>query len=1121
MPFLRLAVLSFTIVLLATPALADRVSVLVFDASGSMWNRVEGDLSRIEVARDVMGDYFGTRDGAVPLSVIAYGHNRRGDCGDIEVIAPMGQTAPGTLESRLRGLMPRGMTPLTDSLALARQQIPATAEAADIILVTDGLETCAGDPCALAASLAAEGIDIRAHVVGFGLSAQEVEALSCITDQTGGMLFQTNSGAELAAALQQVSMAAPAPEVVPEPEPEPVPQAAFDIGDKAEAGFDYRIRWTGEAGNVDFMGFVPQGEDRAPSSGSYRTIGGTGAKPNNPATRTAPLEPGMYDLIIRTARAGVIARQAVEVVAPAMGFEAIGSVAPGSRVRFVFRGPEQTEERIVIADLDQPVNEHQRHGWSFALSKNGATTLTVPTVPGEYEIRYLNRSRSEIMFSRRFGVGIAFEDTDLTTAADLAAQAATVTRGDASQDDIAAVPATFRLPPDVPQSDVTWDAVPLDADMSPEAWAPMDTGPVISGTFEPGNWRVTAYAPGEVTLSADVAIFPGRANDFVIPIVVVSDAETQATTLSGPWQVVGVPPYQVQAGMDLMLTLDLMQPTPAGPLDGTWAAAEMLAGPPMAGRTGAITQANIGDDGLLSLDFALGDPVPEPFRLSVRPFGIGFAGSLSMGATGVRVALWPRDYPLPPLAELRAALHGPAPADFIDMISPAPDAPPTPAPALIPIRLLTPFDIETTAVQWSVLRTDIAVSDLAHDGKELAQMVTLELEPGTYSVEGVNEAEQVFLALTITVAPGGQNSFEIPRAGSPDEASDDAAPQTEEPYEDPIAFTCREVTGCAFSDAPSGISVTLPNNWSMTQPYFYETAGGARAQTPTATFLIEEFGTVHSIDLNPRQRMTADGPCTPVRGSELCHAANPDFTVDMAMMVIQSTLQITQQADDQGAADQTTATTAPNANSTPNADGITDHAAEVAAAIEAQGMVADPVTTPGSDTITGRITLSVDGAAPVTLMTSSRQIPALAPPAGADQTVIDFAKSMSGRVIHSASWTVVTGPIIVTLGAKETLLRRTPGLGVQLSFNLDPGTLELLPQAVTVEVTPNTVEHRSDFELKYPQIDITRLLTGDGNSMAIAGTFSGLGPDGVAYSGAFDIDAVTGSTLMRDLVTGQ
>lgn len=650
---------AFAALMLSTaPTMADRVSVLVFDASGSMWNRVEGDLTRIEVARDVMGDYFASRDGAVPLSVIAYGHNRRGDCRDIEVVATMGQTAPGTLESRLRGLMPRGMTPLTDSLRLARDQIPPTAEAADIILVTDGLETCEGDPCALAASLAAEGIDIRAHVVGFGLTAAEVAALSCITDQTGGMLFQTNSGAELAEALQQVSAA---PEAKPE---QPARTAAFDIGDKAEAGFDYRIRWNGQATFVDFMGFVPQGESRAPSSSSYRTIGGTGAAPNNPATRTAPQEPGMYDLILVTAQNGVIARQPVEVVAPSMGFDPIGSVEPGARVRFTFRAPEQLGERIVIADLDQPMTEHQRHGWDNALSKKGATTLTVPKVPGEYELRYLNSRATEVMFSRRFGVGIPFADSDLTTSADLAVRAAAATQADASQDDLALVTATFRLPANLPQSGVTWQGVPLDLDMTSGPWTPSDTGPVITGSFEPGNWRVTATAPGEVTLSADVAIFPGQANEFTVQIDASGEEDHGALDLQGPWRILTVPPYDAPAGspIDPLKIMDVvLEINAAGDgYHGRFTPTPSAFGTVLFERG---IDSVVEEDGALIVTMALPMVDPAPFVLSVVPFAEGYAGTLVSGANSLPVVFWPDAVPLPPSARLQVALHGPNPAD--------------------------------------------------------------------------------------------------------------------------------------------------------------------------------------------------------------------------------------------------------------------------------------------------------------------------------------------------------------------------------------------------------------------------------------------------------------------------
>lgn len=157
-------------VLVGTPALADRATILVLDASGSMWAQLPEGRSRIEVARDVLSDFLTTRDAALPLGVIAYGHNRKGDCADIEVVAPVGAQEGAALAQRLRGLMPQGKTPLADALRMAGGAIPRTAEEADIVLITDGLESCGGDPCAVAADLRAQGIPVRAHVVGFGLT---------------------------------------------------------------------------------------------------------------------------------------------------------------------------------------------------------------------------------------------------------------------------------------------------------------------------------------------------------------------------------------------------------------------------------------------------------------------------------------------------------------------------------------------------------------------------------------------------------------------------------------------------------------------------------------------------------------------------------------------------------------------------------------------------------------------------------------------------------------------------------------------------------------------------------------------------------------------------------------
>lgn len=502
----------------ATPGLSqsggspDKAAVLIFDASGSMWGQLDGGVTRIEVAREVMGQFFATRDATIPLGVIAYGHNRRGDCADIEVIAETGVQDAGALSRRLDRINPRGMTPISESLRLAAAKIPPTAEEADIILVTDGLETCDADPCAAAAQLARDGVRIRAHVVGFGLTEQEADALACVPEQTGGQLLRPQSGAELTDALNRIATADPVPA------PEPAEEAFFAVGPKAEAGYTYRISHRGTARSSDFAGFTRRGAGKPPSSASFGPIGG-GSAADNPFFKRAPSEPGDYDLILfRNDGAGIVARQPIEVVAASNGFDPIGSVEPGSRFDVAFRGPEQVGERLVVARPDQPVSDFRSHGWDFALHRNGRFRVRAPAEPGAYELRYLDSAAGQVMFSRRFGVGIPFEETDLTTSADLAARAEAATQAVSSQDALPMVRATFRIPVGFPETPLWWSAVPLDPDMSPEAWAPQSEMVVGEGAFEPGRYEVSTTGPGEVEFRGVVEVVPGRANDFVIPV---------------------------------------------------------------------------------------------------------------------------------------------------------------------------------------------------------------------------------------------------------------------------------------------------------------------------------------------------------------------------------------------------------------------------------------------------------------------------------------------------------------------------------------------------------------------------------------------------------------------------
>ncbi|MFN3609262.1 MAG: vWA domain-containing protein [Hyphomonas sp.] len=481
---------------------AESASILILDASGSMWGQLKGGTTKIEVARDVMGEYFRTRNAAEPLGVIAYGHRRRGDCADIEVIAPTGVQDAATLSSRVNQIRPNGMTPLTDAIRMARTQIPKTAERADIILVTDGLETCKADPCALAAELAAEGIEIRAHVVGFGLTEQEAASLSCIPEATGGLLLRPQTGQELSDALDQIA----------EAEPPPPTEAFFDIGPKAEAGHTYRVSYKGTAKGTDYAGFTKRGAPPPSVSGSYGVIGG-GATANNPFSVIAPSEPGEYDLILSVPTRGVIERQPIEVVPASNGFDAIGRVEPGKRFTFTWRGPDQVGHRIAIANPGDPGKVYSK-SWGYSLHKNGKMGLTAPAEPGIYEMRYVSGGY-EILFSRTFSVGVPYQDEDQPTSAELSARAATATQGAATQDDIPMVRATFRLPKGAAGEAVSWSAIPLDVPAT-DVWAPPRKRVTATGEFEPGRYEVSAVSDKGAEYRAVVDILPGQPNDFTL-----------------------------------------------------------------------------------------------------------------------------------------------------------------------------------------------------------------------------------------------------------------------------------------------------------------------------------------------------------------------------------------------------------------------------------------------------------------------------------------------------------------------------------------------------------------------------------------------------------------------------
>ncbi len=236
----------------APRAVAADAFVLVIDSSGSMAEAL-GKASKLDAARAAVLAEIAHWPGERDLALVAYGHRRVGDCKDIETLQPLGRVDADAIRASLSKLRARGKTPLAASLRHAARLLPQ--KGGTIVLVSDGLETCHEDPCAVAEDLRRSHANLVIHVVGFGLPAKDMAALACIAGQ-GGLAIDAKDGAQLSQALTDVSdkaaatppagPSAPLPNTPPPAAPAPAPPAIVPVQLEAVIGTDpviAPVRW--------------------------------------------------------------------------------------------------------------------------------------------------------------------------------------------------------------------------------------------------------------------------------------------------------------------------------------------------------------------------------------------------------------------------------------------------------------------------------------------------------------------------------------------------------------------------------------------------------------------------------------------------------------------------------------------------------------------------------------------------------------------------------------------------------------------------------------------------------------------------------------------------------------
>ena len=200
---------------------APRSVALVLDASGSMNAKLPDGQTRIDAAKKATADLVSRMDTTTRLALRAYGHQSptsKKDCNDTAQLvgfAPVGSNR-GEVVSQAQALQARGYTPITFALTAAAQDLGAEESGERVVvLVSDGQETCAGDPCVAARALAAADAKLVIHTIGFGVGAAARTQLACIANVARGSYFDANNAADLSSTLGKAAVTRAAVQTAP------------------------------------------------------------------------------------------------------------------------------------------------------------------------------------------------------------------------------------------------------------------------------------------------------------------------------------------------------------------------------------------------------------------------------------------------------------------------------------------------------------------------------------------------------------------------------------------------------------------------------------------------------------------------------------------------------------------------------------------------------------------------------------------------------------------------------------------------------------------------------------------------------------------------------------------
>ncbi len=159
--------------------------LFVLDGSYSMYGNLDKN-SKISVAKQLLSRMVDSlsQEKHVEIGLRAYGHQSnkyKQDCKDTRLEVGFRPKNEEAIVEAIKDIEPKGTTPIAYSLKEAAQDFPESRRAKNvIILLTDGIEECDGDPCAVSTSLQQKNVILKPFIIGVGISEKFKDEFDCV-----------------------------------------------------------------------------------------------------------------------------------------------------------------------------------------------------------------------------------------------------------------------------------------------------------------------------------------------------------------------------------------------------------------------------------------------------------------------------------------------------------------------------------------------------------------------------------------------------------------------------------------------------------------------------------------------------------------------------------------------------------------------------------------------------------------------------------------------------------------------------------------------------------------------------------------------------------------------------